>query len=31
MRKRDIVDWMTDGRAVPEPVRATTGKSARSG
>jgi acyl-CoA synthetase len=30
MRKRDIVDWIAEGRAVPEPVRATTGKSARS-
>jgi acyl-CoA synthetase len=31
MRKRDIVDWIADGRAVPEPVRAKTGKSARGG
>jgi acyl-CoA synthetase len=30
MRKRDIVDWIAQGRAVPEPVPATTGKSARS-
>jgi hypothetical protein len=31
MRKRDIVDWISEGRAVPEPVRTATGKSARSG
>ena len=30
MRKRDIVDWIAEGRAVPEPVRAEAGKSARS-
>jgi hypothetical protein len=30
MRKRDIIDWISEGRAIPEPVRATTGKSARS-
>jgi acyl-CoA synthetase (AMP-forming)/AMP-acid ligase II len=25
MRKRDIVDWIAEGRAVPEPVRAQSG------
>jgi acyl-CoA synthetase len=29
MRKRDIVDWIAEGRAVPEPVRASTAKTAR--
>jgi acyl-CoA synthetase len=29
MRKRDIVDWIAEGRAVPEPVRASTVKTAR--
>ncbi len=29
MRKRDIVEWIADGRAVPEPVRAFTAKTAR--
>jgi acyl-CoA synthetase len=29
MRKRDIVDWIADGRAVPEPVRASGVKTAR--
>jgi acyl-CoA synthetase len=28
MRKRDIVDWIADGRAVPEPVRAQSGNQA---
>jgi len=31
MRKRDTVDWIPQGRAIAEPVRATTGKGARSG
>jgi hypothetical protein len=26
MRKRDIVDWIADGRAVPAPVRGAAGK-----
>jgi acyl-CoA synthetase len=29
MRKRDIVDWIAEGRAVPEPMRASTVKTAR--
>jgi acyl-CoA synthetase len=29
MRKRDIVDWIAEGRAVPEPVRASGVKTAR--
>jgi hypothetical protein len=29
MRKRDIVDWIAQGRAVPEPVRGPAGKVAR--
>jgi acyl-CoA synthetase (AMP-forming)/AMP-acid ligase II len=29
MRKRDIVDWIAEGRAVPEPVRAAGVKTAR--
>ena len=29
MRKRDIVDWIAQGRAVPEPVRASGAKTAR--
>jgi acyl-CoA synthetase len=28
MRKRDIVDWIAQGRAVPEPVRAQSGNPA---
>jgi acyl-CoA synthetase len=28
MRKRDIVDWIAQGRAVPEPVRAQSGNQA---
>jgi acyl-CoA synthetase len=29
MRKRDIVDWIAEGRLVPEPVRASAVKTAR--
>ena len=29
MRKRDIVDWIAEGRVIPEPVRASAVRTAR--